>query len=220
MADNVIIVRITENSQVAKITRRTYSFARHVETGVRVYKAQNPRGYFPERIIYGKYNLCLHVRYAGQPPTCYRCGSTTYMIKNCQHKNDKNPENQHNENHDHDLNENHDVETQQQNDEEENVKEQESQTSTEMEPSEQNPESRKTLCGTSTRDERLNNGNHQSITTTNRPPKPKGQISNKHVTRNSVHNPIQQKSTTDHKQQTKGWVEIEVLDKEEEETED
>ena len=65
MAGNVIILRIAENSQVAKITRRTYSFARQVETGVRVYKVQNSRGYFPERIMYGKYNLCLHVQYAG-----------------------------------------------------------------------------------------------------------------------------------------------------------
>ena len=67
------------------------------------------------------------------------------MIKNCQHKNDKNPEDQHNGNHDHDLNKNNDVEMQQENKEEENVKEQASQTATKMEPSEQNPESRKTL---------------------------------------------------------------------------
>ena len=51
--DNVIISRIAEKGQAAKITRHTYSFARHVETGVRVYQIQNPRGYFPERINYG-----------------------------------------------------------------------------------------------------------------------------------------------------------------------
>ena len=106
MADNVIILRIADNGQVAKITRRTYSFARHVETGVRVYKVQNPRGYFPERIIQERYNLRLHVRYAGQPPTRYRCGSTTHMIKDCQQNNDKNLEGQSNENHDHDLDKN------------------------------------------------------------------------------------------------------------------
>ena len=43
MADNDIISRIADNGQVAKITRRTYSFARHVETGVREYKVKNRR---------------------------------------------------------------------------------------------------------------------------------------------------------------------------------
>ena len=52
MADNVIIWRKAGNGQVAKVTSSMYSFARRVETGVRVYKLQNPRGYFPERIIY------------------------------------------------------------------------------------------------------------------------------------------------------------------------
>ena len=36
MEDNVIISRIVENGQAAKITWRTYYFVRHVETIVRV----------------------------------------------------------------------------------------------------------------------------------------------------------------------------------------
>ena len=64
MADNVIISRIAENGQVAKITRHTYVFL-CTTRGNRSESIQSTesRGYFPERIIYGKYNLCLHVQY-------------------------------------------------------------------------------------------------------------------------------------------------------------
>ena len=53
-----------------------------IETGVRIFTVMESIGTFPTSVTTGQYVLPLYVRYAGQPPRCYRCGSDQHRIGN------------------------------------------------------------------------------------------------------------------------------------------
>ena len=56
---------------------------RSLLTSLRIFKVVNPKGFIPPSFQIGRYRLSVFVRYAGQPPRCYRCGSEEHQIRNC-----------------------------------------------------------------------------------------------------------------------------------------
>ena len=50
---------------------------------MRIFTVMEPKGIFPTSVKIGQYVLPLSVRYAGQPPRCYRCGSDQHRIAQC-----------------------------------------------------------------------------------------------------------------------------------------
>ena len=85
MSDNYVTNVLCKYGRVSKVYRRHYSFAPCTETGVRVFTVLDPYGSFPTSLRIGGYWLRFYVRYAGEPPKCYRCGSIEHQIRSCQH---------------------------------------------------------------------------------------------------------------------------------------
>ena len=67
------------------VLRRKYHFA-DIETGIRVFKLENVTTRLPSFLLIEGCTCTLPVYtcVAGQPPTCYRCGSPTLFIRDCQ----------------------------------------------------------------------------------------------------------------------------------------
>ena len=83
MPDGVVKSLLSIYSMVVGVRRRTYFFAPTIETGVRIFTVMEPKGIFPTSVKIGQDVLPLYVRYAGQPPRCYRCGSDQHRIAQC-----------------------------------------------------------------------------------------------------------------------------------------
>ena len=83
MPDGVMKSLLSSYGMVVGVRRQTYSFAPTIETGVRIFTVMEPKGTFPTSVKIGQYMLPLYVRYAGQPPKCYRCGSDQHCIVQC-----------------------------------------------------------------------------------------------------------------------------------------
>ena len=83
MPDGVVKSLLSSYGMVVAVRRRTYSFAPTIETGVRIFTVIEPKGTFLTSVKIGQYVLPLYVRYAGQPPRCYRCGSDQHHIAQC-----------------------------------------------------------------------------------------------------------------------------------------
>lgn len=83
MPDGAVRSLLSSYGPVVKVHRRTYSFAPTIETGVRIFTVTEPKSPFPRSVRVGRYVLPLYVRYAGQPPRCYRCGSDQHQIREC-----------------------------------------------------------------------------------------------------------------------------------------
>ena len=75
MPDEVMKSLLSSYGMVVSVQRRTYSFAPTMEMGVRIFTVMEPNGAFPTSVKIGQCMLPLYVRYAGQQPRCYCCGS-------------------------------------------------------------------------------------------------------------------------------------------------
>ena len=64
------------------VLRRKYHFV-DIETGIRVFKLENVTTRLPSFLLIEGCTLPVYTRVAGQPPTCYRCGSPTHFIRDC-----------------------------------------------------------------------------------------------------------------------------------------
>ena len=85
MPDNAVRSLLSQYGHVTSVHRRKYAFAPTIESGVRIFKVVNLKGFIPPSFQIGRYRLPDFVRYAGQPPRCYRCGSeeAEHQIRNC-----------------------------------------------------------------------------------------------------------------------------------------
>ena len=67
------------------VLRRKYHFV-DIETGIGVFKLENVTTRLPSFLLIEgcTCTLPVYTRVAGQPPTCYRCGSPMHFIRDCQ----------------------------------------------------------------------------------------------------------------------------------------